>query len=69
MKLIILIEILIVRVIFLKVKFFFFLVESFSGKEEVEKFISDFFYINEVLINGGFIGLVGNMIYKFFVVV
>lgn len=69
MKLIILIEILIVWVIFLKVKFFFFLVESFSGKEEVEKFISDFFYINEVFINGGFIGLVGNMIYKFFVVV
>lgn len=66
-KLITLTETLIARATSLKAKFPSSLVESSSGKEEVEKFISDLLHINEVPINGGPTGPVGNMIHKLFV--
>ncbi|XP_052673604.1 rab3 GTPase-activating protein catalytic subunit-like isoform X1 [Crassostrea angulata] len=66
-KLITLTETLIARATSLKAKFPSSLVESSSGKEEVEKFIGDLLHINEVPINGGPTGPVGNMIHKLFV--
>nr|XP_022322201.1 rab3 GTPase-activating protein catalytic subunit-like isoform X2 [Crassostrea virginica] len=60
-------ETLISRATSLKAKFPSSLVESPSGKEEVERFISDLLCHTEVPISGGPSGPVGNMIHKLFV--
>lgn len=67
MKFMTLTETLISRATSLKAKFPSSLVESPSGKEEVERFISDLLCHTEVPISGGPSGPVGNMIHKLFV--
>ncbi|XP_062600840.1 rab3 GTPase-activating protein catalytic subunit-like [Saccostrea cucullata] len=66
-KLLNLTETLIARATSLKTKFPASLIESSSGKDEVEKFISDLIHHTEVPISGGPSGPVGDMIHKLFV--